>query len=60
MGRKSKYSKVLKMQACEDYEKGIGTTKEVVRRWYLKFKKHGLSIFLGEPAEKSHKIQVLR
>lgn len=55
MGRKLKYSKEVKMKACLDYENGhisfqsialyIGTTKEVVRRWYLIYKEHGPSVF---------------
>ncbi|NMA85277.1 MAG: transposase [Epulopiscium sp.] len=60
MGRKSKYSKEVKIRACIDYEKGnvsfsdiareIGTAKEVVHRWYLKYKEHGASVF--EPLNK--------
>jgi len=48
MGRKPKYSKEVKIKACNNYEKGyasfggiaemVGTTKEVVRRWYLPIK----------------------
>jgi len=55
MGRKTKYRKEIKIKACKDYEKGhislqgiadeIGTTKEGVRRWYLKYKEHGPSAF---------------
>lgn len=51
MGRKAKYSKEVQIKACKDYEKGhislkgiadeIGTTKEVVRQWYLRYKEHG-------------------
>jgi len=51
MGRKAKYSKEVKIKACKDYEKGhisfqgisdeIGTTNEVVRQWYLRYKEHG-------------------
>lgn len=51
MGRKPKYSKEVKIQACKDYEKcngsfgriadEIGTTNEVVRQWYLRYKEHG-------------------
>lgn len=49
--RNSKYSKEVKIKVCKDYEKGyasfkeiadeIGTTKEVVRRWYLAYQEHG-------------------
>ncbi len=55
MGRKSKYSKETKLKACRDYESGnnsfnsialsIGTTHEVVRRWYLAYKIHGTIAF---------------
>lgn len=55
MGRKAKYSEEIKIKACKDYDKGlssfndiakvIGTAKEVVRRWYLKYKEHGSSVF---------------
>src|SRR5665648_150619 len=53
MGKKSKYSKELKVKACKDYDKGtgsfgdiaekIGTSKQVVHMWYLKYKVHGPS-----------------
>lgn len=55
MGRKVKYSKKIKLQACKDYEKNnlgfksiannIGTSDEVVRRWYLTYKEHGANAF---------------
>lgn len=55
MGRKAKYSEEIKIKACKDYDEGnfsfndiakmIGTAKEVVRRWYLKYKEHGSSVF---------------
>ena len=55
MGKKSKYSKEVKIKACKDYEKGhisfegiadkIGTTHEAVRQWYLTYKEHGPSAF---------------
>ncbi|QNO14071.1 transposase [Alkalicella caledoniensis] len=55
MGRKPKYSKEVKIKACKDYEKGhssfvgiadeIGTTKEAVRQWYIRYKEHGSSVF---------------
>lgn len=55
MGRKTKFSKEVKIKACRDYEKGkfsfndiskeIGISKEAVRRWYLLYKEHGPSAF---------------
>lgn len=55
MGRKSKYSNETKLKACRDYESGdnsfnsislsIGTSREVVRRWYLAYKIHGTKAF---------------
>src|SRR6056297_3194585 len=55
MGRKPKYSKDVKIKACIDYENGdnsfreianeLGSSREVVRRWYLKYKEHGTSVF---------------
>lgn len=55
MGRKPKYSKEIKIKVCKDYEKGyasfkriadeIGSTTEVVRQWYLRYKEHGASAF---------------
>lgn len=55
MGRKSKFSEEAKIKACEDYEKGkgsfasiageIGTTKETIRIWYLKYKEYGPDVF---------------
>ncbi|MFA9422451.1 MAG: transposase [Sedimentibacter sp.] len=53
MRRNPKYSKELKIKACKDYDEGNGSfvdiaekiwiSKEVVRRWYLKYKVHGPS-----------------
>ncbi len=55
MGRKAKYSEEVIIKACKDYENGhtsfcgiadeIGTVHEVVRRWYLRYKKHGPTAF---------------
>lgn len=55
MGRKEKFSKEEKIQACKDYEEGhisfegiskkIGAHLETVRRWYLRYKEHGSSAF---------------
>lgn len=64
MGRKAKYSKEVKIKACKDYENGkssfggiadeIGTTKEVVRRWYLAYKEHGPSVFETSSKNRSY------
>jgi transposase-like protein len=55
VGIKPKYSKEIKIKACEDYENGngsfesiaksIGTHLGTVRCWYLKYKEHGSSAF---------------
>lgn len=69
MGRKSKYSKEVKIRACEDYmkcnesfgsiAKTIGTTKGVVRCWYLKYKKHGSSVFETSNKNRSYSKKLL-
>ncbi|MEL7646968.1 MAG: transposase [Sedimentibacter sp.] len=55
MGRKPKHSKEIKIQVCENYEKGKGSFESIaksieadkasVRRWYLRYKEHGPSAF---------------
>jgi len=55
MARKPKFSKEVKIKACKDYEKGIGSfdsiaqkigsVEPVVRRWYLAYKEHGPEAF---------------
>jgi len=55
MGRKTKHSKEIKIQACKNYEKGNGSFESIaksveadeasVRRWYLRYKEHGPSAF---------------
>lgn len=55
MGRKQKYSKEIKVKACEDYiagnasfnslSKNIGCSNERVRQWYLKYLIHGADAF---------------
>ncbi|MDD2218103.1 MAG: transposase [Eubacteriales bacterium] len=55
MGRKAKYSKEVKIKACQDYEQGkggfksiaksIGAGKTTVRMWYLRYKEHGPDAF---------------
>jgi len=74
MSRKPKYSKEVKIQACEDYQNGNGSFKciaisiraneETVRRWYLKYKVHGSSAFETSPKNRSYskkfKISVIK
>lgn len=49
--KKTKNSKEVKIKACKDYDSfsgiadKIGVTKEVVHRWYLRYKEHGPSTF---------------
>lgn len=55
MGRKPKYSKEIKIKACEDYlsgkgsfigiAKNIGSVKSTVRLWYLRYQIHGEKAF---------------
>ncbi|WMJ78884.1 MULTISPECIES: transposase [unclassified Sedimentibacter] len=73
MGRKVKYSKEVKIKACKDYEKGhtslqgiadeIGTTREVVRQWYLRYKEHGPNALdsssRNQPYSKEFKLSVV-
>jgi len=64
MGRKPKYSKEVKIKACEDYEKGhgsfesiaksVGTVKSIMRRWYLTYKEHGPSAFETSTKNRSY------
>ena len=73
MGRKAKYSKEVKIQACIDYDEGkgsfnsiakkIGVDRELVRIWYLKYKEHGYSAFdessFNHSYSKDFKLQVI-
>jgi len=64
MGRKPKFSKEVKVQACEDYQKGqrsfdsiaksIGADKSTVRRWYLRYNKHGHKVFENSEHNQSY------
>lgn len=63
MGRKPKFSKEIKIKACEDYIKGnksfnclaksIGCNREVLRQWYLRYRTHGASAF--DTSKRNHK-----
>ena len=73
MGRKPKFSKEVKVKACENYEKGnssfsgiadeIGADKSLVRRWYLTYKEYGPSAFetsnKNRPYSKEFKLSVI-
>lgn len=55
MGRRPKFSKEVKIEACEKYRRGegsfisisneIGCNKEVLRQWYYVYMEHGPSVF---------------
>lgn len=73
MGRKVKFCKEVKLQACKDYKEGIqgfksiakniGAHHETVRRWYLTYKEHGISAFetsnKNRSYDKSFKLSVI-
>ncbi len=64
MGRKSKYSKEFKIQACINYDVGkgslldiskeIGVDDELLRRWYLAYKEHGCNVFDESSSNRSY------
>jgi transposase-like protein len=74
MGRKLKYSKEVKTQACIDYEEGKGSFREIakeigadyslIRRWHLAYKEHGSSVFntlnSNSSYSKDFKLQVIK
>lgn len=55
MGRKSKYSKELKVRVCEEYKKGLGSFNglaqthgigcKTIKGWYYKYLEHGSDVF---------------
>jgi len=55
MGRKTKFSKNIKILACEDYDNGIGSFRSIaknygcsydaIRTWYYTYKIHGTNAF---------------
>ena len=55
MGRKAKFSKEVKIKACEKYRKGkgsfgsiakeVGCNESILRKWYHDYINHGESIF---------------
>lgn len=74
MGRKSKFSKELKIKACLDYISGVRSVsqisddlqvyKKTVYRWVNSYRVHGQSIFDNKPRNKSYskelKLQVVK
>jgi transposase len=73
VGRKAKYSKEVKIQACIDYDEGKGNFCDIareisidssdVRKWYLRYKEHGCSVFNESNSNRSYskdfKLQVI-
>ena len=67
MGRKAKFSKKIKIMACEKYRNGkgsfdsianeVGCAKEVLRRWYYDYINHGKSIFDEKPLNSSYTVE---
>ena len=74
MGRKSKFSKEVRIQVCEDYlsgRKGISEISDglcldgsTVKRWINSYLEHGQSVFEEKPRNKSYskefKLQVVK
>lgn len=64
MGRNTKFSKEVKIEACKKYHNGedsfsriakdIGCNEGVLRRWYYKYIEHGASVFDSYPNNKSY------
>lgn len=67
MGRKAKFSKKIKITACEKYRNGkgsfdsianeVGCAREVLRRWYHDYVNHGDSIFDEKPLNSSYTVE---
>ena len=67
MGRKAKFSKEVKITACEKYRNGkgsfnsianeVGCAREVLRRWYYDYINHGDSIFDEKPLNSSYTVE---
>lgn len=64
MGRKPKFNKAVKIQACEDYKLGKGSFRnlakkygcnyDVMRRWYYTYEIHGPSAFDVKPHNRTY------
>lgn len=67
MGRKAKFSKEIKITACEKYRNGKGTfysianevgcAREVLRRWYYDYLNHGELIFDDKTSNASYTVE---
>ena len=67
MGRKAKFSKEVKIKACEKYRKGkgtfksiseeIGCDKAVFYKWYHDYVNHGESVFNDKPRNNSYTVE---
>ncbi|WP_113074395.1 transposase [Petrotoga sp. 9PW.55.5.1] len=65
MSRKGKYSKEIKIKACEDYiagkgsfesiAKSIGCDESNLRSWYYRYIKHGEKVFDSKKRNKSYR-----
>ena len=64
MGRKSKFSKEVKVRACESYNNGhgsfksiareVGCSRERIRQWTLDYHIHGPMAFESRPTNRSY------
>ena len=67
MGRKSKFSKEVKINACKKYNavkgsfgsiaKEVGCAESVLRKWYYDYINHGDSIFDEKPLNSSYTVE---
>lgn len=68
MGRKSKFSKEVKINACKKYKavkgsfgsiaKEVGCAESVLRKWYYDYINHGDSIFDEKPLNSSYTVEL--
>lgn len=66
MGRKSKFSKEVKVNACKKYKAGkgsfvsvakeVGCAESVLKKWYYDYVNHGDSIFDEKPLNSSYTV----
>lgn len=64
MGRKPKFTKEVKIQACKDYEsgkgsfnsiaRGVGVSSFAIKEWYYAYKIHGENVFNYSNKNKSY------